>query len=269
MQDGTLDRRGSKENVIPGRGPALSKGVDSGRWTDVGTQGPYQAAIRGRWCGGAFLEAWLRQWGPWNPWTVSTLAEEQRSSRDSGQICRRTFDCRCWKALEILPRDTVAFFQPRGGLEKRKDSQGSRLASLQPGSEMGQRIQGFWRAWMPAAWPRVSWALSPLLKTLSWLPVTLAQMQGQTPPWGYQGPAGAALCWPLQPPLESRPKPQLFFLFLDYAVSSVPPGLCPCCSLCLRYPPLPLPSPSPLISLSFSAVDPSSMARSSTPSVPP
>ena len=27
MQDGTLDRRGSKENVIPGRGPALSKGV--------------------------------------------------------------------------------------------------------------------------------------------------------------------------------------------------------------------------------------------------
>ena len=54
----------------------------------------------------------------------------------------------------------MAFFQSRGGLEKRKDGQGSRLASLQPGAETGRWSRGFWSPGMPAAWPHVGWALS-------------------------------------------------------------------------------------------------------------
>lgn len=109
---------------------------------------------------------------------------------------QQTFRLDSQKNLRLLvpedagdaPKGCGGIFPIQRWFGKKGRQPGSRLASLQPGSGMGRRVQGLRRSWMPAAWPHASWALSPLLKTLLWLPVTPAQLQGQTAPRGYQGP---------------------------------------------------------------------------------
>lgn len=65
------------------------------------------------------------------------------------------------------------------------------------------------------------------------------------PPW-------PVLCWPLQPRLRPHPRP-LNCPSLCYTWSSVPPGLCPCCSPASDALP-PSVYPSSLLSLAFSVL---------------
>lgn len=65
------------------------------------------------------------------------------------------------------------------------------------------------------------------------------------PPW-------PVLCWPLQPRLRPHPRP-LNCPSLCYTWSSVPPGLCPCCSPASDALP-PSIYPSSLLSLAFSVL---------------
>lgn len=59
---------------------------------------------------------------------------------------------------------------------------------------------------MPAAWPHVNWADSPPAQNLPWLPVTLSQLQGQSPSCSHRGHpdlCSAGLCnltWSHPPP---------------------------------------------------------------------